>query len=126
MVYDGANSTTRHRSKGTEAICGFEISCEKEEEEEQRRETGRSITDPGNNLEGNPIRGFPQGELHQFTHRPMIQNWRPDNGSSLLGVSADPGCGKSVLAKYLVDGLLPLVRNLPFAKFSSRMGSRIN
>jgi ankyrin repeat domain-containing protein 50 len=28
-------------------------------------------------------------------------------GPDLLWVSADPGCGKSVLAKYLVDEILP-------------------
>ncbi|KAI4246671.1 MAG: hypothetical protein LQ352_006335 [Teloschistes flavicans] len=29
--------------------------------------------------------------------------WRKTQGSSLLWLSADPGCGKSVLSKYLVD-----------------------
>ncbi|KAL4967647.1 ankyrin repeat-containing domain protein [Aspergillus stella-maris] len=29
--------------------------------------------------------------------------WRTDNGSNLLWISADPGCGKSVLSRYLVD-----------------------
>ncbi len=30
-------------------------------------------------------------------------------GPSLLWVSADPGCGKSVLARYIVDEDLPTV-----------------
>src|SRR5436190_18408613 len=32
-----------------------------------------------------------------------FRNWQETNSSSLLWVSADPGCGKSVLSKSLVD-----------------------
>jgi ankyrin repeat protein len=47
------------------------------------------------------------GTCEWFTNHPHFQNWNHDNTSSLLWVSADPGCGKSVLAKYLVDEVLP-------------------
>lgn len=42
-----------------------------------------------------------------FTSHSLFQNWVKTDRSSLLWVSADPGCGKSVLAKYLVDHVLP-------------------
>ncbi|KAI1356045.1 hypothetical protein F5Y01DRAFT_301593 [Xylaria sp. FL0043] len=47
------------------------------------------------------------GTCEWFTAHRLFQDWRR-NPSSLLWVSADPGCGKSVLAKYLVDEILPL------------------
>lgn len=37
-----------------------------------------------------------------FNHSQYL-NWNLKNSSSLLWVSADPGCGKSVLASFLVD-----------------------
>ncbi|KAJ5560315.1 hypothetical protein N7513_002714 [Penicillium frequentans] len=41
-----------------------------------------------------------------FTKHPYFQKWNQSEDSSLLWVSADPGCGKSVLSKYLVDEVL--------------------
>jgi ankyrin repeat protein len=38
-----------------------------------------------------------------FLHHENFHQWNGSNSSTLLWVSADPGCGKSVLAKYLVD-----------------------
>ncbi|KAI0474375.1 hypothetical protein F4859DRAFT_504783 [Xylaria cf. heliscus] len=43
---------------------------------------------------------------YPFTAHRLFQHWHNQN-SALLWVSADPGCGKSVLAKYLVDDVLP-------------------
>ncbi|GKT55468.1 ankyrin repeat protein [Colletotrichum tofieldiae] len=37
-----------------------------------------------------------------FNH-PKYQSWLNTSGSSLLWISADPGCGKSVLASFLID-----------------------
>src|SRR5262245_10112032 len=37
-----------------------------------------------------------------FKH-PQYQSWLAETGHSLLWVSADAGCGKSVLASFLVD-----------------------
>jgi len=34
---------------------------------------------------------------------PMYQHWRDSATDGLLWISADPGCGKSVLSKSLVD-----------------------
>src|SRR6266536_326180 len=47
------------------------------------------------------------GTCEWFTDHPLFQNWNKNQSSSLLWVSADPGCGKSVLAKYVVDHVLP-------------------
>ncbi|CAK7220234.1 hypothetical protein SCUCBS95973_004090 [Sporothrix curviconia] len=41
------------------------------------------------------------------TAEPSVDEWRDSTTSSILWVSADPGCGKSVLAKHLVDHQLP-------------------
>lgn len=41
-----------------------------------------------------------------FTTHPLFNNWLESPISSSLWVSADPGCGKSVLSKYLVDEVL--------------------
>ncbi|RAH82828.1 hypothetical protein BO86DRAFT_284296, partial [Aspergillus japonicus CBS 114.51] len=47
------------------------------------------------------------GTCEWFTHHSLFESWHQTEGSSLLWVSADPGCGKSVLARYLVDDFLP-------------------
>ncbi|KZN89462.1 Ankyrin repeat domain-containing protein [Penicillium chrysogenum] len=44
-----------------------------------------------------------QGTCEWFTTNPLFEGWRDNTSSCLLWVSADPGCGKSVLAKSLVD-----------------------
>ncbi|KAJ6022210.1 hypothetical protein N7540_007714 [Penicillium herquei] len=43
-----------------------------------------------------------------FTKHTLFRNWKESHtsASGLLWISADPGCGKSVLAKYLVDEVL--------------------
>ncbi|KAB8231640.1 uncharacterized protein BDW43DRAFT_320666 [Aspergillus alliaceus] len=48
------------------------------------------------------------GTCEWFTNHPIFQAWQQSTGNSsgLLWVSADPGCGKSVLTRYLVDELL--------------------
>jgi ankyrin repeat protein len=49
------------------------------------------------------------GTCEWFTGHPLFQAWQngtSDVSSGLLWVSADPGCGKSVLTRYLVDELL--------------------
>ncbi|CAI7665531.1 unnamed protein product [Penicillium glandicola] len=38
-----------------------------------------------------------------FLHHENFSHWHKSESSTLLWVSADPGCGKSVLAKYLID-----------------------
>ncbi|KAI0448299.1 putative ankyrin repeat-containing protein [Xylaria acuta] len=47
------------------------------------------------------------GTCKWFTSHDRFKNWQKKGTSSLLWVSADPGCGKSVLAKYLVDKVIP-------------------
>ncbi|KAK2599136.1 hypothetical protein QQS21_005397 [Conoideocrella luteorostrata] len=45
------------------------------------------------------------GTCEWFLRHPEYRNWRTKESSGLLWVSADPGCGKSVLAKFLVEHL---------------------
>ncbi|KAI9666582.1 MAG: hypothetical protein M1821_004518 [Bathelium mastoideum] len=47
------------------------------------------------------------GTCEWFTNHPLFNSWDRDEGAGLLWVSADPGSGKSVLARYLVDQVLP-------------------
>lgn len=42
-----------------------------------------------------------------FTNHPQFTKWNQSGTSELLCVSADPGCGKSVLTRYLADEYLP-------------------
>ncbi|MCJ1315728.1 hypothetical protein MMC15_001048 [Xylographa vitiligo] len=43
------------------------------------------------------------GTCEWFLNHNSFLTWRVSQNSTLLWLSADPGCGKSVLAKYLVD-----------------------
>ncbi|KAJ8122120.1 hypothetical protein O1611_g9924 [Lasiodiplodia mahajangana] len=52
----------------------------------------------------NPERA--EGTCEWFTSHHRFQNWCNET-SALLWVSADPGCGKSVLARYLIDDIVP-------------------
>ncbi|KAH7118969.1 hypothetical protein B0J11DRAFT_492734 [Dendryphion nanum] len=47
-----------------------------------------------------------EGTCKWFLRHSHFQNWLKQSSGPLL-VTADPGCGKSVLAKYLVDHVLP-------------------
>ncbi|EFR04868.1 sex-determining protein fem-1 [Nannizzia gypsea CBS 118893] len=47
------------------------------------------------------------GTCEWFTSHPQFTGWNQSANSELLWVSADPGCGKSVLTRYLVDEYLP-------------------
>lgn len=58
----------------------------------------------GDRKDRNPERD--EGTCVWFKNHSKFQEWQESKGASLLWVSADPGCGKSVLAKYLVDDVL--------------------
>ncbi|RYP17884.1 hypothetical protein DL765_004282 [Monosporascus sp. GIB2] len=45
------------------------------------------------------------GTCEWFVGQGQFQQWRESKSSRMLWVSANPGCGKSVLAKHLVDEL---------------------
>ncbi|KAE8139806.1 ankyrin repeat-containing domain protein [Aspergillus pseudotamarii] len=53
----------------------------------------------------NPVR-IP-GTCEWFVTHPIFKAWQEVQASQMLWVSANPGCGKSVLAKYLADSILP-------------------
>ncbi|KAF9879367.1 hypothetical protein CkaCkLH20_02910 [Colletotrichum karsti] len=42
-----------------------------------------------------------------FVEHQNFRDWLSEQSSSLLWVSADPGCGKSVLARHLIENVLP-------------------
>ncbi|KAL4740402.1 ankyrin repeat protein [Aspergillus similis] len=48
-----------------------------------------------------------EGTCEWFTSHPQFTKWNESSNSELLWVSADPGCGKSVLTRYLADEYLP-------------------
>ncbi|KAK3309265.1 uncharacterized protein B0T15DRAFT_376886, partial [Chaetomium strumarium] len=54
----------------------------------------------------NRIENRVEGTCHWFLNHSNFRHWLEQASGPLL-VSADPGCGKSVLAKYLVDHALP-------------------
>ncbi|KAM6534930.1 hypothetical protein FALCPG4_004548 [Fusarium falciforme] len=47
-----------------------------------------------------------QGTCEWFTSHDRFQDWKDGKTCGLLWVTADPGCGKSVLSRYLVDDVL--------------------
>ncbi|KAK6500265.1 hypothetical protein TWF481_010610 [Arthrobotrys musiformis] len=46
------------------------------------------------------------GTCEWFVAHRLFRDWQETESAKLLWVSADPGCGKSVLTKYLVDSVL--------------------
>ncbi|GIC85860.1 uncharacterized protein Aud_001700 [Aspergillus udagawae] len=46
------------------------------------------------------------GTCQWFVNHTIFQDWQASKTSRMLWVSANPGCGKSVLAKYLADSIL--------------------
>ncbi|KAK0724323.1 hypothetical protein B0H67DRAFT_102434 [Lasiosphaeris hirsuta] len=50
------------------------------------------------------------GTCEWFATHHFFQQWQESKSSTMLWVSADPGCGKSVLAKHLVDSVLPATK----------------
>ncbi|KAM5378077.1 hypothetical protein ACJZ2D_004535 [Fusarium nematophilum] len=54
------------------------------------------------------------GTCEWFTSHPQFRRWRDDGVTGLLWVTGDPGCGKSVLSRYLADEVL---RNLSSCYF---------
>jgi ankyrin repeat protein len=47
------------------------------------------------------------GTCGWFVAHELFRDWHESKSSTMLWVSADPGCGKSVLVKHLVDSILP-------------------
>ncbi|RSL61015.1 hypothetical protein CEP54_006493 [Fusarium duplospermum] len=55
-----------------------------------------------------------EGTSEWFTSHPRFHLWRHSESCSLLWVTGEPGCGKSVLSRYLADEVL---RNLSLCYF---------
>ncbi|KAF3294821.1 hypothetical protein TWF132_002751 [Orbilia oligospora] len=63
-----------------------------------------SNTEYENQKNQNPVRV--PGTCEWFTSHQIFQDWKSSPSSKMLWVSADPGSGKSVLARYLIDSVL--------------------
>lgn len=63
-------------------------------------------TDYERQMKLNPIRV--PGTCEWFCRHKKFKNWLSCKGSGLFLASADPGCGKSTLARYLVEEVLPI------------------
>ncbi|KAF3260943.1 hypothetical protein TWF217_004786 [Orbilia oligospora] len=48
-----------------------------------------------------------RGTCEWFVSHRLFKDWQERKSTRTLWISADPGCGKSVLAKYLIDHILP-------------------
>ena len=57
------------------------------------------------------------GTCEWFTNHHRFLEWTETKESALLWVSADPGCGKSVLARYLIDDVLPSTSKITVCYF---------
>jgi len=77
-----------------------QIHARYEEERRKCHEIFRT-TDYQGLKDQNPVKV--EGTCEWFLNHPKYQNWLEQSKSSLLWVSADPGCGKSVLSRHLVD-----------------------
>lgn len=73
--------------------------CQDGDEERRNIRTLYSNYEAGKNVNLERI----QGTCEWFLNHTRFLTWRESQSSSLLWLSADPGCGKSVLSKYLVD-----------------------
>jgi nucleoside-triphosphatase THEP1 len=65
-----------------------------------------------------------EGTCMWFLNHPHFQEWRRKESGPLL-VSADPGCGKSVLAKYLIDHVLPESSTVCYFFFKDRVQNTV-
>jgi len=71
----------------------------RQDKERQNIRTLYSNYETGKNV--NPERIT--GTCEWFLNHPAFLTWRESQSSAMLWLSADPGCGKSFLSKYLVD-----------------------
>lgn len=51
------------------------------------------------------------GTCDWFVSHKHFRTWNESNSSTMLWVSADPGCGKSVLVRYLIDSVLKTTKS---------------
>ncbi|KAK6342481.1 hypothetical protein TWF718_007884 [Orbilia javanica] len=72
----------------------------------QRRILNKLYTRSLDKNQKDPVLDRIPGTCEWFTSHTLFKEWE-EKKSSLLWISADPGCGKSVLAKHLVDSVLP-------------------
>ncbi|KAK4168218.1 hypothetical protein QBC43DRAFT_359993 [Cladorrhinum sp. PSN259] len=62
-----------------------------------------------------------EGTCEWFLRHDNFKQWQAqDSGSGPLLVSADPGCGKSVLARYLIDHVLPPIGRVCYFFFKDQ------
>ncbi|MCJ1246978.1 Ankyrin-2 [Trapelia coarctata] len=74
-------------------------------EDENRCHATFRVSDYVSDKDRNPRRV--PGTCGWFMHHENYQKWRDNDKNDLLWVSADPGCGKSVLSRFLIEELFP-------------------
>ena len=62
------------------------------------------------------------GTCEWFVNHRLFKQWNDSRESTVLLVSADPGCGKSVLTRYLVDEVLSADEDRPVCYFFFKDG----
>ena len=84
--------------------------AQKQEVEQQEEKEGKCMEalrlDQRYDESKEMIPSLVEGTCHWFLDQPDYKNWLYNPGGCLL-VSADPGCGKSVLAKHILEHELP-------------------
>lgn len=99
----------------------------RKEEEERKLEEERTFlservsqfrtTDYERQMKLNPIRV--RGTCEWFCKHEKFKSWLSCKGSGLFLVSADPGCGKSTLARYLIEEVLPKNADATVSEYES-------
>ena len=89
-IHVGANSSTTEEEKCLQCLWPTGIDYESQKDQNPKRVPGTC--------------GW-------TLNNPKYVDWRDSHSKKLLWISADPGCGKSVLARYIIDEDLP--QNLP-------------
>ncbi|GAB1313191.1 Heterokaryon incompatibility domain-containing protein [Madurella fahalii] len=112
------NAFRRLKEEITRRSGGRESRARKEKEKEILR---RLYTSPYQNRKDvNPDRV--EGTCDWFVSHRLFRDWQESKSSRMLWVSADPGCGKSVLAKHLVDSVLQTVKSRTVCYFFFKDG----
>ena len=73
----------------------------------------------------NRVENRVNGTCQWFLDQPDFKRWL-EQESGLLLVSADPGCGKSVLSKYLIDQQLPRSSTICYFFFKDQLQNRLS
>ena len=88
-------------NKWREEECDWQLKLLQQPREEEKRNIRSLYSNYEADKNLNPDRV--EGTCRWFLGHATFLAWRESRSSNILWLSADPGCGKSVLAKHLVD-----------------------